>query len=165
MTWILIAVAMVLLDQASKYACAQWLTGLPSNTYPLWPGVFHLTYIENRGAAFSMLQNGRWFFVAITFAACVGIVWFLMKERGRMHALMKVTLALILGGAIGNMIDRILLGYVRDMFYVVAVNFAIFNVADSAVSVGCGILALDLLFFKGTKYLEDKPGQEPEARK
>lgn len=157
----IIAALVAVLDQIAKVLAVNLLTALPAHTYPLWPGIFHLTYIENRGAAFGMLQNARWFFILTTIAACAAILWFLYKERGRMHLLMRVSLALILGGALGNLIDRVFLGYVRDMFYAVFINFAIFNVADSAVSVGCALLFIDLLFLKGKAYM-DPPKAEAE---
>ena len=70
-----------------------------------------------------------------------------------MHFLMQFSICLLLSGAIGNLIDRVALGYVRDMIYVAAINFPVFNVADMAVCVGCGLLMLDILFFKGKNYL------------
>lgn len=159
---IIIAALVVAVDQITKAMAASWLVGLPGQSYHLWPGVFHLTYAENRGAAFGMLQNGRWFFLITTVIACGVIIWFLRKERGKMHQLMRVTLALILGGAIGNFIDRLFLGYVRDMLDATIINFAIFNVADSAVSVGCVLLFIDLLFLKGKRYMDDPPKAEPK---
>lgn len=157
---IIIAALVVALDQIAKALSANLLTALPGLSYPLWPGVFHLTYAENRGAAFGMLQNARWFFLITTVIACAAIIWFLHKERGRMHLLMKISLALILGGALGNFIDRLFLGYVRDMLDAVIIHFAIFNVADSAVSVGCGLLFLDLIFLKGRAYMADPPKEK-----
>ena len=159
----IIAAAVVALDQVSKVLATDWLLTLPANTYALWPGVFHLTYTENRGAAFGMLQNARWFFICTTLIACGAIIFFLFRERKRMHPFMKITLGLILGGALGNFIDRMFLGYVRDMFSAVIINFAIFNVADSAISVGCVLLFIDLLFFKGKAYLVEKPKVKTEA--
>lgn len=170
---IIIVLLVVALDQAFKAVCAGWLTSLPGNTYPLWQDVFHLTYVENRGAAFGMLQNARWFFIAVTILACAGIVYWLIKNHKNLHGLMRVSLALILAGALGNLIDRVFLTYVRDMFHFTLINFAVFNVADSAVTVGTVFLLLDLLFFKGKKYLRDdeKPknagengGENTEAR-
>ena len=82
----------------------------------------------------------------------------------RLHFMMTFSLALLLSGAIGNLIDRVALGYVRDMIYVALIDFAVFNVADMAVTVGCCLLVLDLLFFKGKKYMEmmDKKPQTGE---
>lgn len=158
----IIALAVVALDQITKVLAANYLAALPGQTYALWPGVFHLTYTENRGAAFGMLQDARWFFIVATLVACTLLVAFLYKERARMHLLMKVTLALILGGALGNFIDRLFLGYVRDMFSAIIINFAIFNVADSAISVGCVLLFIDLLFLKGKVYMADQPKAKTE---
>ncbi len=154
---IIIIAAVLMFDQGSKVICAQWLTTLPDNTYRLIPDFFHLTYIENRGAAFGMLQNARVFFLIVTAIVCAAIIWYLIKERKKLHFLIRFSLALILGGALGNFIDRTFLGYVRDMFSAVFINFAIFNVADSAITVGTILLFLDLLFFKGRYLLEDAP--------
>ena len=79
-------------------------------------------------------------------------------------SIIALALALLLSGAIGNLIDRVALGYVRDMIYVALIDFAVFNVADMAVTVGCCLLVLDLLFFKGKKYMEmmDKKPQTGE---
>ncbi len=163
---IIIVAAILLLDQSSKIVCASWLTTLPENTYRLLPDIFHLTYVENRGAAFGMLQNARAFFLVMTFIVCAVIIWYLIKERKKLHFLLRFSLALILGGAIGNFIDRALLGYVRDMFSAVIINFAVFNVADSAISVGTVLLFLDLMFFKGKYLLEanDKKTDESETQ-
>lgn len=154
---ILIFIFVLALDQVSKALCAAWLPTLPGKTYPLIEGVFSLTYVENRGAAFGMLQNQRIFFLILTVAMCAAMVWFLIKERGKMHWLMRAAIALIIAGALGNFIDRLFLTYVRDMFYFELINFAVFNVADSAITVGATALILDLLFFKGRKYFADKP--------
>ena len=154
---IIIVLLAVALDQAVKAFAAGWLTTLPNNSYPLLEGVFHLTYVENRGAAFGMLQTARWFFIVVTIAACCAIVYWLIKNHKTLHTMMRVSLALILAGALGNLIDRVLLSYVRDMFSFVLINFAVFNVADSAVTVGTVVLVLDVLFFKGKVYLQDEP--------
>ncbi|MDO5112629.1 MAG: signal peptidase II [Clostridia bacterium] len=154
---IVVILVILMLDQGSKIIAADWLTTLPDNTYPLIQDIFHLSYVENRGAAFGMLQNGRVYFLIVTVIVCVAIAVFLFKERGKLHFLLRFSLALIVGGALGNFIDRAYLGYVRDMFYAVCINFAVFNVADSAICVGSALLFLDLMFFKGKYLFEDKP--------
>ncbi len=166
---ILIFIAVLALDQLTKVLCASWLTVLPGKTYSLIDGVFSLTYVENRGAAFGMLQNRRVFFIIITIIVCGFIVYALIRERGRMHALMKAALSLVLAGAVGNLIDRAFLGYVRDMFYFELIDFAVFNVADAAITVGAAILILDVLFFKGRNYLSDDakkhaPKADPQTK-
>ena len=99
---VIIVAAILVVDQITKALAVKLLTQLPAYTYPLWQDVFHLTYTENRGAAFGMLQGGRWFFIVATVVVCGGVIWFLYKDRKRMHLLMKISLALILGGALGK---------------------------------------------------------------
>lgn len=154
------AVLVLAADQLSKCWAETWLRA--NGEYRIWDGVLHLKYIENRGAAFGMLQGGKWFFLIVTAAACAAILCFLIKERKRLHFMMTFSLCLLLSGAVGNLIDRVMLGYVRDMIYVAAINFAVFNVADMAVTVGCGLLVIDMLFFKGKKYL-DMLDKKPDA--
>ena len=69
-----VVIAVLVLDQASKIICAAWLPTLPNHTYPLIDGVFELAYVENRGAAFGVLQNARWFFIVLTVAACAALI-------------------------------------------------------------------------------------------
>ncbi len=155
----LTAIIVLVIDQITKVKAA---TDLALNgDIKVWEGVLHFTYVENRGAAFGMMQGGKWFFLIVTVAAVAGMVWFLIKERKTMHFLMKFSMCLLLSGAVGNLIDRVALGFVRDMIYVAAINFPVFNVADMAVCVGCGLLILDILFFKGKAYLADD--KKPEA--
>ncbi|HWQ59115.1 MAG TPA: signal peptidase II [Clostridia bacterium] len=160
---IIIFIVVIALDQVTKAVCASWLPTLPNNTYPIFEGVFSLTYVENRGAAFGMLQNMRVFFLIMTVLVCGALVYILIRERGKMHLVMRISLALILVGALGNFVDRLLLGFVRDMFYFELINFAIFNVADASISVGATMLILDLLFFKGRKYVMDKPAKRDDG--
>lgn len=156
-----IVIAVLVLDQASKIICAAWLPTLPNHIYPLIDGVFELAYVENRGAAFGVLQNARWFFIVLTVAACAALIWFMVKRRGKLHRLMRVCLALIVAGALGNFIDRLFLGYVRDMFYFSLINFAVFNVADAAISVGGVLLVADMLFCKkGRAVLAELDGKK-----
>lgn len=112
----------------------------------LIPGVIRLTYIHNPGAAFGMLSEHRWIFMVISTLAIVGIGIYLFGFcRERM--LLKVGLALIISGGIGNMIDRIFYGYVIDMidFYLFPFWVWIFNVADAFVCVGAGLVLLALI--------------------
>jgi len=141
----LTGIALLIIDQITKVKAA---TDIALNgDIKVWENVLHFTYVENRGAAFGMMQGGKWFFLIITAIAVIGMVWFLFKERKTMHFLMQFSICLLLSGAIGNLIDRVALGYVRDMIYVAAINFPVFNVADMAVCAGCGLLVLDILFF------------------
>jgi len=113
---------------------------------PLWDGVFHLHYAENHGAAFSMLSGATYFFIGVTAVALVAILILLIRIRRHRHWTLSVGLVLIASGAIGNLIDRVIYGYVIDMLYFKLINFAIFNVADMCVCIGAGFYFLYVLF-------------------
>lgn len=150
----LITIAVILLlDQASKYLTDIHLSPL-GTTIPVWKDVFHLTSAHNTGAAWGMLKGFRWFFVVLTVVVVVLLVLFLIKYRKKLHWLPRLILSMIIAGAVGNLIDRIAFGYVRDMFYFVLINFPVFNVADSALSVGCVLLVINIMFMKKNSILE-----------
>ena len=114
------------------------------------PKTFNITYIQNRGAAFGMLSNHRWVFMVVSMLAIIGMCVYLFRFS-KEGMFFKVGLALIISGGIGNMIDRIFLGYVVDMIEATFIDtlfgwsFAIFNVADSFVCVGAGIVIFCLI--------------------
>lgn len=147
---IFLIVFIILSDQAVKYISVQYLK--PLGSVEVIPGVFNFSYVENRGAAFGILQNQRWLFILLTIVISAGIAYYLITRR-RDSLLRRSSLAFILGGAVGNLIDRIYLGYVVDMFHFTwRINFAVFNVADMAVVIGTFLLAYQLLFL-------DKPAE------
>lgn len=104
---LLIIIVTLVLDQASKIIAADWLSGLPNATYPLFDGVFELSYVENRGAAFGMLQNARWLFILLTLVACGALIYLMIKKHAQMHKMLRVCLSLIIAGALGNFVDRL----------------------------------------------------------
>ena len=140
--WLAIIAVTVFLDQITKYLTIFYLK--PIDTLPLIRDVIHLTYVENTGAAFGMMKDSRWVFMVISSVAIVGILVYLFwkKPTSKLECL---SLSFIVGGGIGNMIDRTLLGYVVDMIDFRLINFAVFNVADSFVCVGAGLLILYLI--------------------
>ena len=140
---IAIIVAVIGFDQLTKWIAVIYLKGAAS--FPLWQDVLHFTYAENKGMAFSLLsgENERWIFMLFSTVAIVGILVYLIFWRPESRW-MQVSLAMIVGGGIGNMIDRVLLGYVVDFIDFTLIDFAIFNVADSFVCVGAGILIVCL---------------------
>lgn len=141
---VLAVLALVGIDQLTKYWAQIALQG--QMDIQLWPGVFHLSYVENRGAAFGMLQGRQMLFVVITLIVLGGVLYYWRQiPQGRMGIWMKVALILIISGAIGNVIDRVWLNYVRDMFYFVLIDFPVFNVADICVVVGVFMLVPTLL--------------------
>ncbi len=136
----------VILDQITKSLAVTHLKDKPA--FVLLENVFELHYLENRGAAFGMLQNQKVLFVIIAVIMLTAISYILIKiPRSTHYFVLEFLLVLIASGAVGNMIDRVSLGYVVDFFYFKLIDFPIFNVADIYVSVSCVFLAVLLVFF------------------
>lgn len=148
MFWIIV-IAAVALDQYTKYLALEKLTQV--STYPLINNVFHLTYVENRGAAFGILQNKQWFFIIMTIIVFIIVLGFIYSNKQKLNKFIIIILAMILGGAVGNLIDRISRGFVVDFFDFTLINFAVFNVADCFVVVGTILLAIYMLIFESKR--------------
>ena len=151
-TWISVALLVVAADQATKWAIVEWVQlygKVPINS------CINLTHQQNTGAAFSFLAGAsgwqRWFFVVLATGVSVVIVGWLWRIRTEGPLVLMAGLSLVLGGAIGNLIDRARLGYVTDFVQVWFGNWAFpsFNVADAAISVGAALLIIDALFLSG----------------
>lgn len=129
-------------DQLTKHLALRYLFPIP--TQPLMEGVLHLTYVENRGAAWGMLADHRAVFMisSTVMILAIGVLLFSGHIQGRLCA---VSLSLIMSGGIGNMIDRIFRGYVIDFIDVRLIHFPVFNGADSLVCIGACLLILSLL--------------------
>ena len=139
---LLIPLIGIVADQIVKYWAATDLQA--RGTIPLWEGVFHLTYCENTGAAFSMFTGQRWLLLAVTVVFLAMLLW--AQFRGWMqNTFGRMSLNFVIGGAIGNMIDRFFLGYVVDMFDFCLIDFPVFNVADIFLCVGVGMMMLYIL--------------------
>lgn len=140
-TWpyLLVSALCVGVDQWTKWLCVTYLKEIESVT--LIPGLLRLTYLENRGAAFGSLSDHRWVFMILSTVAIVAVTLYLLcfSERSR---LLCFSLALIVGGGIGNMIDRVAQGFVVDFIDFYGIWSYIFNGADSFVCVGAGLLVL-----------------------
>lgn len=134
---IAIILGAVALDQLTKWLAFAYLQGHAS--FPIWQDVLHLTFAKNEGAAFGMLSDHRWVFMIFSSVAIVGLTFYLFRFRPKSRYV-QITLAMIIGGGIGNMIDRFALGYVIDFIDFTLIDFAIFNVADSFVTVGAFML-------------------------
>ena len=140
---LLLAVTAVVADQLLKLLVVARLK--PVGDITVIPGFFHLTYVENPGAAFGILANHRWIFITVTFLICIVIVWLIFAYKE--HAFFSYTASiLILAGGVGNIIDRLMNGYVVDYLHVLFFPF-VFNFADCCVTVGTALLILHLLFF------------------
>lgn len=139
---IIITAAVIAADQLSKLAAIGALAD--GGWFDVIPGVLRFAYVENRGAAFGMLSDHRWVFMLLSAVAVILLIVYLLREKPKSR-LVRLSLALIVGGGIGNMIDRTLRGYVVDFIDVTAVKFYVFNIADMAVCIGCGLLILHLI--------------------
>ena len=145
--WLAVIIVAVFLDQLTKYLTILHLK--PIDTLPIIKDVIHLTYVENTGAAFGMMKDARWVFMITSTVAIIGILTYMFRrvyvKKEKMPWMEALSLSFIVGGGIGNMIDRTVLGYVVDMIDFRLINFAVFNVADSFVCVGAGLMILYLL--------------------
>jgi signal peptidase II len=132
----------IVIDQLTKWLAVKYLTKV--NTLPIIENVLHLTYVENRGAAFGMLADRRWIFITVSTVTVLALAFLLYsgKLQGRLYS---TAIAMIISGGIGNMIDRTALGYVVDFIDFRLINFAVFNGADSFVCIGAGLLVLALI--------------------
>lgn len=138
-------IILVAIDQVTKYAAVIKLKNEPA--FNIIDGVLQFNYLENRGAAFGMLQNQKIFFVFIAVIFLSVIVYVLYKTpNDKKYRMLHILLILIAGGAIGNLIDRLRLDYVVDFIYIVLINFPIFNIADMYVTFATAILVIQVLF-------------------
>ena len=143
---IVLTVLILVLDQITKVWAAGVLCAKP---LVLIPGALELTYLENRGAVWGLMQGWRIVFLVATFLFLAVILWFYAKKRKEMGLLTRIILALLFAGAVGNLIDRLIFGYVRDMIYFRLINFPVFNVADSAITIAAALLVIETFFIKG----------------
>ncbi|HEY8390846.1 MAG TPA: signal peptidase II [Clostridia bacterium] len=120
----------------------------------LIPNFLSITYVLNEGAAFSILSGKKWFFIIVTTVTVVVVMFYLIYDCDRLTVLMKIAIALIVGGALGNLIDRIMLGKVRDFIEIIffgydlpllGESFAIFNIADCGITIGAILLIIGIL--------------------
>ena len=147
-----LAALLVVLDQVTKVLAVKYLK--PVGSVSFLPGFMNLTFVENRGAAFGILQGQRWVFLVFTLAVTAGIavVW---KKLGPepVNEKIRACLAVLLAGAWGNAIDRLCRGYVVDFFHTAFMDFPVFNLADICVVLSVVALMVLILFF----VKEDKP--------
>ena len=151
-TWMVVAIVVVIADQLTKWAIVEWVAlydKIPLNSF------INLTHQKNSGAAFSFLADAggwqRWFFVVLATGVSLVIAVWLWRIRNDGQTVLSAGLALVLGGAVGNLIDRVLLGHVTDFIQVWFGSWAFpsFNIADAGISVGAAFLIIDAIFFSG----------------
>lgn len=147
--YILLIFLLIATDQVIKFAVRANFEKFES--LPVIEGFFHLTYVQNKGAAFGMLQNRTWIFIVITVAVVGYIIYYITKNKNADKRL-KLILSVIAAGAVGNLIDRVMLGYVVDMFDFRGIWQFIFNFAD--ICVVLGTLSLLILVITDQDILE-----------
>ena len=147
-------VLVVIADQLSKL----WVVAnIPLHTQvPVIDGLFHLTYTQNTGAAFSSFQGMQWLFALVFAAFAAAIVWEFSKKRWPFTTFERWCIVAVFAGGLGNMIDRLQLGYVVDMIEVEFMNFPVFNVADCFITCGCIALMVHLVFFNKQFWKDEK---------
>ncbi len=140
----ILMILIVILDQLSKWFIQSHYILMGRQT--VIPGFFYITYVQNTGAAWSILSGKQTFLIAVSVVEIAVIAWFFFYKRKEQTRLYTTSLALMLGGAFGNLIDRIFLHYVRDFldFIIFGYDFPVFNIADSALCIGVALLILDM---------------------
>lgn len=151
---LLVIIALIAVDQVTKHLAVNLLQ--PAGTVNVIPDILNFTYVENRGAAFGVLSNARWVFISATIIIMIMMLYMLCKGEFK-HFIGKTAALLIISGGIGNLIDRLSIGYVIDFIDVSPLfNFAVFNFADCCVTVGSVLLILNILFFYDEKGTDNK---------
>ena len=156
------------IDQISKILAEKYLKNAPVD---LIKGVLRLQYLENRGAAFGILQNQRWFFIILTTAFLIAMIYVWVRIPDDRHFMaLHFLCVLVSAGALGNLIDRACLIYVRDFIYFVLIDFPIFNIADIYVTVSAFLMFILVFFYykeEDFSFLTSKAGEDltkPEKR-
>jgi len=142
---LIIAVLLIVVDQVTKYLA---LTNLkPIGTMVFLEGFMDFTFVENRGVAFGLFSEQRWPILILTTAITIGLIWYYLNlPKAKAYHWVRVALVLIFSGAVGNIIDRFVRGYVVDFFEFTFFSWPVFNVADIYVVVGVVLMAFMIMF-------------------
>lgn len=143
MLFSVLTLILIIADQYTKHLAVKFIK--PVGSVEVIKNILRFSYVENRGAAFGMLRDARWVFITVTVISVAAIIWWMVFRRPESR-LLRVSLLLILSGALGNLIDRVMLGYVTDMIDVAFIDFPVFNFADCCVVVGAVLFAIYVLF-------------------
>lgn len=156
------AALVVVLDQLSKYLAVGNLIG--AGTVRVIPGLFNFVYVENTGAAFGMMKGQRWIFMILSTVLIVALAVYLVLTRKKTGFGMGIAISMIIGGGIGNQIDRFVRGYVVDFIEFGFFRFPVFNVADSFVTIGAFLLVILITIEEIREYKNGK-GKKAESEK
>lgn len=146
LSYVILCALGLVADQLTKFWAYTKLR--PIGQIRLWDGVFHLTYRENTGAAFSILEGKIWFFSVVT-GIIIVLICIVLGKGMLKNTVAEYSLLFVGIGGLGNLIDRIMRGFVVDMFDFTLINFAVFNVADIFITCGCALFICVFLFKKG----------------
>lgn len=130
-------VLIVAFDQLTKYLAQVYL--IDGKIVSFIPKAVQFRYAENTGMAFSMLSGGRWLFIGLTLVVCVGVLWYMFSNRCK-SLWLYWSMGVVVSGGLGNLIDRALYGFVVDFIEPIFIDFAVFNIADCAVTCGAVVL-------------------------
>jgi len=151
---VILAAVIVAADQITKFLT---VANIPLHgTVEVLPGIVRLTYVQNDGAAFSMFEGQQWLFALIFVAFAAAIIWEFSKKRLPFTTFDRFCIVAVFAGGLGNMIDRLRMGYVVDMIATEFINFPVFNVADCFITCGCIILLVHLVFFNKEFWKDNK---------
>ncbi len=154
--WSLIVVLIIAVDQLTKY----WVVnniGM-QDSISVIPKVIDFVYVKNTGAAFSFLSDKNYGIIVLSCISvlfCIGVILFMIKQKPK-NKLLVISLALMLSGAIGNGIDRIIKGYVVDFIEMIFIDFPVINIADIAITFGAAMIIIYVLFFDKSKNNEEQ---------
>ena len=159
-TEIIVAISIVLSDILMKNIAQYVIADASGGGVTVIPGFFSFSYAENKGAAWSILSDATWLLTIISFIASAGLIIFLYKKKNK-NKFMRMSVILIFSGAVGNLYDRMFLGYVRDMLKFDFINFPIFNIADAAMVIGVILLIVYVIFiYKEPKKINEVDGAD-----
>lgn len=154
-----LSVGLLILDQLVKWWARSAAQGVEGRSiWAMWPGVFELKLVYNQGIAFGLFQGAGPFMAPVAIAMAVGAGWYSWKHRDE-PAITHVTTGLLAAGAIGNLIDRLWMGKVTDMFWIRLINFPVFNIADICITFCAALLIVNSLRDLAPK---KKPAAAPE---
>lgn len=142
--WIALSLGITIADQLIKYLVLNNIAS--TDTITVIPKVLQLVFVKNTGAAFSLFSGKTYVLSLVSIAVCVFVLWYLIKKKPQ-NRLLSVSLGMVLGGAAGNLIDRVFRNYVIDYAELCFVRFPVFNLADVAITVGAVLLMIYVIFF------------------
>lgn len=159
--WVLTALLVIGADQLTKRLAVALLK--PVGSVTVIDGIVALTYVENRGAAFGIFSEHRWVHMTVATVAVAAMIVYMIVSRGKYQSkIFNMSMGMVIGGGVGNLIDRFLIGYVVDFIELKFVRFAVFNTADSFVCVGAALLFICVMTYESKHKDDTTPKKEKD---